>query len=79
MTAIDPPASPRCQIYGLSSVRCINTGTHWVSWGGKGCGCGGDVCMADDCEQDFSSWECDGPHRFGETTSAAIPRQREAA
>jgi hypothetical protein len=74
MTVMAPPTNPRCQIYGLSSVRCINTGTHWVKWGGKGCGCG-----ADDCEQDFYSWECDGAHRFGEADTAAISHQWEAA
>lgn len=77
--AIHPPVNLRCQIYGLSSVRCINTGTHWVMWGSSGCGCGGSVCMADDCEQDFSSWECDGPHLYGAADSAVIPAQREAA
>jgi hypothetical protein len=61
-----PPASHRCQIYSeVTSVRCINDGNHWVPWG---------RCQHTDgnhggggfCEADFYSWECDGPHRFGE-------------
>lgn len=80
MTSVShPPANHRCQIYSeTTSVRCINTGTHWEGWGG-GCGCGGDVCTAQDCEKGFFSWECDGPHLYGETNSAMIPTQREAA
>lgn len=72
-----PPSSERCQIYGLGSVRCINKGTHWVRFGGAGCGCGGGVCQTDDCERDFYTWECDGAHRFGD--AAALSQEKEAA
>lgn len=51
--SMHPPAVHRCQIYGDTSERCINEGTHWVPWGS-------DI--------DFHSWECDGPHLFGEVT-----------
>lgn len=57
-----PPANPRCQIYLPRSAdvneglkRCANEGTHWVKW--SGCGCIDD--SADDCTDDFFSWECD--------------------
>lgn len=69
-----PPANHRCQIYGNTSVRCINEGTHWEKW--FGCGC--TALDHDVCEKDFFSWECDGPHRFGEVTAAFI-NEREAA
>lgn len=74
-TDTPPPDNPRCQVYGGTAVRCINTGTHWFHWGG---GC---VCTEPDanCEKDFYSWECDGPHLYGDTDSAFIPTQREAA
>lgn len=67
MITMHPPANRRCQIYGTTSVRCINDGTHWVAWG---------RCQHTDdnhgfdgqatCEADYYSWECDGTHRFGE-------------
>jgi hypothetical protein len=76
-TSMHPPANPRCQIYGeATSVRCINTGTHWVSWGKfilhK-------TASSTVDESDFYSWECDGPHIYGEGNAAYIPTQREAA
>jgi hypothetical protein len=56
-----PPADRRCQIYvgeaednGLH--RCGKDGTHWESWPSCSCDC------EDDCDGDFYSWECDGPH-----------------
>ncbi len=63
-----PPADRRCQIYisdgtfeqGLS--RCSEEGTHWERW--VGCGCP-DV-DSELCEDDFSSWECDGAHNTSE-------------
>lgn len=62
-----PPAFRRCQIYvGTDLRRCINEGTHWVSWGG--CSCDSDDPML--CEDAFESWECDGPHN-PETKEAA--------
>lgn len=64
MIDMHPPVIQRCQIYGDTSVRCINDGTHWVRWGG-GCSCNGTLCSSADCEKGFYSWECDG-HRFGE-------------
>lgn len=70
-----PPANRRCQIYGHTSVRCINEGTHWEKWGGCGC----DAPDAETCEKDFFSWECDGPHRYGEAAAARVPEQQEAA
>lgn len=61
-----PPANQRCQLYSeVTSVRCTNHGTHWQKWGG-GCGCNGEICTSQDCEKDFYSWECDGPHLYGE-------------
>jgi hypothetical protein len=67
-----PPASKRCQIFLKATedgpgelFRCVNTGTHWVKWGG--CGCNGEV---DVCEGEIYSWECDGP---------CLPEIREAA
>lgn len=62
-THMHPPADRRCQVYGETTVRCINDGTRWIRWGG-GCAC---VDPGDDvCEQDIFSWECDGPHLYGE-------------
>lgn len=76
MTArMHPPARLRCQIYGSTSVRCINEGDHWVRWGGCGCNDPDDQI----CEKDFFSWECEGPHRFGETAAVRVPQQQEAA
>lgn len=74
-----PPANQRCQIYSeATSVRCISQGTHWEKWGGT---CQLPHALGHDpaCETDFYSWECDGPHLYGETDSAAVPAQREAA
>lgn len=59
-----PPANRRCQIYlgngdiGPNLHRCTNIGTHWEKWSGCDC-CEKD---SDDCEDDFYTWECDGPH-----------------
>lgn len=75
-TDMHPPANHRCQIYGDTSERCINTGTHWVSWGR----CQHTGSTHDDiCDAEFYSWECDGPHRFGETAALTVPTQKEAA
>jgi hypothetical protein len=75
-----PPLNSRCQIYSeATSVRCINDGTHWAKWGG-GCTCNTKTCTGStDCPKDFHTWECEGPHRFGEANSAVVPTQREAA
>lgn len=74
-----PPANQRCQIYSeATSVRCVNTGTHWIKWGGR-CSCDDSLCTDPVCESDFFSWECDGPHLYGEGDTAFIPAQREAA
>lgn len=69
MSAMHPPANRRCQIYsgapgdtGQPTLRCRNEGTHWVKWGGCGCG----EPEYDVCEQDFYSWECDQPCEFVE-------------
>lgn len=52
-----PPADHRCQIYSeATTVRCINTGTHWVPWGHQ----------PDTGEAEHYSWECDGEHLYGE-------------
>lgn len=61
-----PPVDHRCQIYSeTTSVRCINTGTHWVEWGG--CQHTGNFHGArGDCEFEYYSWECDGTHLYGE-------------
>lgn len=75
---LQPPANQRCHIYGATSVRCINPGTHWAKWGG-GCGCDSGICIAEDCEKVFLSWECDGPHLYGDTNAETIPKQAEAA
>jgi hypothetical protein len=65
MIDMHPPAQQRCQVYGTTSVRCANNGTHWVKFG-NGCSCGGVVCAdMSRCDRDFYFWECDG-HRFGE-------------
>lgn len=80
MSTIDmhPPANHRCQIYGDTSERCINNGTHWVSWGK--CQHIGDTHEPDGtCDAEFYSWECDGPCRFGEAGTAAMPPHKEAA
>lgn len=67
-----PPASTRCQIYGESCVRCINTGTHWVTWAKF-------VINGVGSETEFHSWECDGPHLYGEADTASLYCEREAA
>lgn len=73
-----PPANRRCQIYGETSVRCINNGTHWVSWGK--CQHIGSAHDPDGtCDAEFFSWECDGPHLFGEAAITAMPQQEEEA
>jgi hypothetical protein len=65
-TAMHPPAVRRCQIYSeATSVRCINEGTHWVSWGG--CQHFGENHGAQsECDFEYYSWECDGTHLYGE-------------
>jgi hypothetical protein len=83
MTTMHPPVNRRCQIYSdATSVRCINQGTHWVTWGGvcvcTKSPCAKNPCASGFCEKDFYSWECDG-HLFGDANSAAVPTQREAA
>lgn len=77
-TNMHPPANQRCQIYGDTSERCINNGTHWVSWGR--CQHPGSAHDTDNgCDVEFFSWECDTPHRFGETASAYVAPHKEAA
>jgi hypothetical protein len=75
-----PPADHRCQIYGNNSVRCVNHGTHWVSWGR--CEHTDDNHGFDGratCVSDFHSWECDGPHLHGEADTTSLPVKQEAA
>lgn len=60
------PADGRCQVYGDTSVRCINTGTRWVKLDGKCLCLAPDACTGNDCAGNFYAWECNGPHRFGE-------------
>ncbi len=77
--AMYPPSDRRCQIYGQTSVRCVNTGTRWVKLQGN-CLCYTPAaCTGKDCAGNFYTWECDGPHLFGGGDTASIPHQREAA
>jgi hypothetical protein len=76
--SMHPPASHRCQIYGDTSERCINTGTHWVPWGKCHLHTVHDA-EGESCEAEFFSWECDGPHRFGEAATAFVSHEKEAA
>lgn len=69
MSEMHPPADRRCQIYSMwnaeesrPTLRCRNGGTHYEKWGGCSC----QDADHDVCEQDFFSWECDGPCDFTE-------------
>ena len=75
--SMHPPENHRCQIYGNNSVRCVNHGTHWVTWG-RFITSSTDSSAATD-QGDFYSWECDGPHLYGEADTAFLSAKQEAA
>lgn len=77
--SMHPPARQRCQIYGETSERCINNGTHWVPWGRCSIHPTGQHGDQGACNAEYYSWECDGPCRFGEAAANVVPTRKEAA